>query len=84
MRCCDAVEIDLHVDRRARSRRGAGCVAWIAVGTRRRHVRRGHRVRRPAAAGGALPTPWSSSLSGSSGLGSPFFSTARYRPKVSS
>ena len=57
------------------------CVAGrFAIG----RARSAARAAAAAAAAGALPTPLSSSLSGSNGLGSPFFSTARYRPKFSS
>ena len=80
-----AVEIDLHRDRR----RGARRARLPAAGSASGGVRR--RVRRAAAATAAAAAPRrrargrrvSSSLSGSSGLGSPFFSTARYSPKFS-
>ena len=78
MRLLQAVEIDLHGHRRARTARGR---RLICIGL----LRRGRRPRPPVhrRPAGALPTPASSSLSGRSGLGSPFFSTARYRPKFS-
>ena len=75
----DAVDVDLHADRRLRRRfRASRRFRLLPCRLRGRLGAPALAPDRPGPAG-----PPSSSLSGSRGPGSPFFSTARYSPKFS-